>query len=133
MPFIGPLAAAFRAALTDSFVAGLSTKTVRSTTLTLGVGTRMAYPSSLPFSSGMTRWRALAATVELGIMLMAAARARRRSLCGRSRSFWSLVYEWMVVMVPLWMPKVSWRTLATGARQLVVQEALEMTWCAAGL
>ena len=32
----------FRAALTDSFVVGLSTKTVRSTTLTLGVGTRMA-------------------------------------------------------------------------------------------
>src|SRR5207302_6401348 len=81
----------------------------------------------------MTRWRALAAPMELGIMLMAAARARRRSLCGKSRSFWSLVYEWMVVMVPLLMPKASWRTLATGARQLVVQEALEMTWCEAGL
>src|SRR5580704_15125893 len=49
-PFIGPLAAALRAVLTDSTVAGFSTKTVRSTTLTFGVGTRMAYPSSLPFN-----------------------------------------------------------------------------------
>ncbi len=30
------------------------------------------------------------------------------------------------------MPKFSWMTLATGARQFVVQEAFEMTWCAAG-
>src|SRR5207253_6478242 len=84
MPFMGPFAAAFKAAFTESLLAGLSTKTVRSTTLTLGVGTRMAYPSSLPFSSGMTRCNALAAPVELGIMLRAAARARRKSLCGRS-------------------------------------------------
>src|SRR2546425_8131254 len=80
MPFMGPFAAAFKAAFTESLLAGLSTKTVRSTTLTLGVGTRMAYPSSLPFSSGMTRCNALAAPVELGIMLRAAARARRKSL-----------------------------------------------------
>src|SRR6266403_3541561 len=44
IPFIGPCAAAFSAALTLSFVAGLSTNTVKSTTLTFGVGTRMAYP-----------------------------------------------------------------------------------------
>src|ERR1700681_2211224 len=79
IPFIAPLAAEFNAALTDSTVAGLSTNTVRSTTLTFGVGTRMAYPSSFPFSSGITRCNALAAPVELGIILMAAARARRRS------------------------------------------------------
>src|SRR5215204_6431711 len=30
------------------------------------------------------------------------------------------------------MPKFWWMTLATGARQFVVQEAFEMTWCAAG-
>src|SRR5467141_4643879 len=42
MPFMGPFAAAFRATLTASLVAGFSTNTVRSTTLTLGVGTRMA-------------------------------------------------------------------------------------------
>ena len=34
-------------------------------------------------------------------------------------------------MMPEAMPKVSWRTLTTGARQLVVQEALEMMLCLA--
>src|SRR5947209_18738509 len=38
----------------------------------------------------------------------------------------------MVVMVPLWILKLSLITLATGARQLVVQEALEMMLCFAG-
>src|SRR5277367_4156447 len=37
----------------------------------------------------------------------------------------------MVVMMPEAMPKVSWRTLTTGARQLVVQLALEMMLCLA--
>src|SRR5206468_12878079 len=104
----------------------------RSTTETFGVGTRMAKPSSLPFSSGITRWSALAAPVEVGIMDNAAARARRRSLCGKSRITWSLVYEWMVVMVPLQILNSSWTSLAMGAKQLVVQEALEMTWCVVG-
>ena len=35
----------------------------------------------------------------------------------------------MVVKNPLSTPKVSWRTLTTGATQLVVQEALEMRLC----
>src|SRR5438270_13401403 len=38
----------------------------------------------------------------------------------------------MVGMVPLWILKLSCSTLATGARQLVVQEALETMWCLAG-
>src|SRR5664280_3277192 len=37
----------------------------------------------------------------------------------------------MVVMMPDAMPKVSLRTLTTGARQLVVQDALEMMLCLA--
>ena len=37
--------------------------------------------------------------------------------------------ECTVVMKPLSMPTASLSTLATGARQLVVQEALEMTLC----
>src|SRR5688572_27244354 len=71
---------------------------------------------------------ALAAPVEVGIMDCPAARARRRSLCGRSRIFWSLVYEWTVVIWPFTMPKVSFRTLATGARQFVVHDALDTMW-----
>ena len=38
-----------------------------------------------------TRLVARAAPVEVGTMLIAAARARRRSLWGRSSRFWSLV------------------------------------------
>ena len=34
-----------------------------------------------------------------------------------------------MVIRPCSMPKASLSTLATGARQLVVQEALEMMWC----
>ncbi len=39
----------------------------------------------------------------------------------------------MVVMVPQVILKLSWTTLAIGARQLVVQEALEMMWCLAAI
>lgn len=34
-----------------------------------------------------------------------------------------------MVIRPFSMPKLSLRILATGARQLVVQEPLEMMWC----
>ena len=43
------------------------------------VGTRIAKPSSLPFSSGSTRPTAAAAPVLVGIIDMVAERARRRS------------------------------------------------------
>mgnify|MGYP002508921531 CR=1 FL=1 len=38
---------------------------------------------------------------------------------------WVGVTEWTVVIRPSTMPNFSFRTLAMGARQLVVQEALE--------
>src|ERR1700757_5074434 len=38
----------------------------------------------------------------------------------------------MVVIVPLMILKLSCTTLAIGARQFVVQDALEMMWCLAG-
>ena len=84
MPLRGPSAADLRAALTEATVMGFSATKVRSTTETLGVGTRMEKPSSLPSISGRTSLRALAAPVEEGIMDRAAARARRRSLWGAS-------------------------------------------------
>ena len=46
-------------------------------------------PLSLPLSWGSTRATALAAPVEVGTMLSAAARARRRSRCDASRMRWS--------------------------------------------
>src|ERR1035441_2484890 len=69
MPFSSPSLAALRAALTALASVVFSLMKVRSTMETLGVGTRMAKPSSLPEVSGMTSLRALAAPVELGIML----------------------------------------------------------------
>src|SRR6202453_1552855 len=78
MPFIGPSAAALRASLIDSLVTGVFDVKVRSTTETLGVGTRMAKPSSLPLSSGTTRCRALGAPVDVGIIERAARSEERR-------------------------------------------------------
>src|SRR5215475_9649101 len=86
------LAAASLTALVISSLSVLRLATnLKSTTETLGVGTRMATPSSLPLSSGSTRPTALAAPVEVGIMERAAARARYRSLCITSSEGWSLV------------------------------------------
>ena len=55
------MAASRKASLTCAAVTGLPSSTVRSTTETLAVGTRMAMPSSLPLSSGSTRPTAVAA------------------------------------------------------------------------
>ena len=104
----------------------------RSVTEPSGTGTRIAMPSSLPFSCGSTRPVAFAAPVEVGMMFTAAARARRRSLCGRSRMLWSFVYACTVVMKPCSMPNASSITFAIGATQFVVHEAFEITWWLAG-
>ena len=57
----------------------------------VGTGTRSDVPSSLPFIDSSTSDVARAAPVLVGTMLIAAARARRRSLCGPSTSCWSPV------------------------------------------
>ena len=62
------------------------------------------------------------------MMFPAAARPPRQSFLEvPSTVFWDAVVEWMVVINPLSIPKLSLSTFASGARQLVVQEALEMT------
>src|SRR5438477_105233 len=124
MPRSPPAAASRKASLTVCGVAGFSSSATRSTTETLAVGTRMAMPSSLPLSLGSTRPTAVAAPVVVGIMLTAPARARRRSLCGKSWIGWSLVYECTVVMKPRLMPNLSSRTLAVVASQLVVHRVV---------
>ena len=98
----------------------------------VGTGARTEMPSTFPFRCGRTSPIAFAAPVEVGIRLIAAARARRRSLCGRSRMLWSFVYAWIVVMKPDSIPARSSSTFASGATQFVVQEAFETMWCAAG-
>src|SRR4029077_15704907 len=126
IPLSSPLAASFRAWLTSSVVVSFSTSITTSTSDTFGVGTRTLIPSNLPFSSGKTNATALAAPVDVGIIEIAAARALRRSLWGRSNNCWSLVYEWIVVIYARRIPKCSCITFATGARQFVVQDAFEM-------
>ncbi len=126
MPRSLPAAASRNASFTASTVAGFSSSATRSTTDTLAVGTRIASPSSLPLSFGSTRPTAVAAPVVVGIMLSAAARARRRSLWGKSCTGWSFVYEWTVEAKPRLMPNASSSTLTVVARQLVVHEAFEM-------
>ena len=87
-------------------------------------------PVSLPLRAGITLPTALAAPVEEGMMFWAAPRPPRQSLMeGPSTVFWVAVVACTVVIRPLAMPKLSCTTLASGARQLVVQEALEtMSW-----
>src|SRR4051812_37108671 len=48
------------------------------------------------------------------------------SLWNTSDNTWSFVYEWIVVIEPCTMPKLSFNTLAIGARQLVVHDALQI-------
>ncbi|GIL66019.1 hypothetical protein Vafri_19657, partial [Volvox africanus] len=106
---------------------------VRSTTETSLVGTRKAIPVSLPFSSGSTLPTALAAPVEEGIMLPLTARPPRQSFFdGPSTVFWVAVVACTVVIRPSLMPNLALITFASGARQLVVHEALEMMWSLAG-
>ena len=91
MRLMGPFAAEDTAALTSFAVAGFETRQERSTIDPSGTGTRIAMPSSLPASLGRTLPTARAAPVVVGMMFSAAARLRRRSLCGTSASRWSFV------------------------------------------
>ena len=91
IPFNSPSAALRNAALMLSLVASFSSSTTKSVTDTFGVGTRRAKPFNLPFNSGNTKATAFAAPVVVGIIDIAAARARRKSLCGASNTRWSLV------------------------------------------
>src|SRR5215831_1554040 len=126
IPFIGPSAAAFMAALMSSYAAGLARRQVRSTTDTSATGTRNAMPVSFPLSSGITLPTALAAPVLDGIMFDAAPRPPRQSFFdGPSTVFCVAVVACTVVISPSTIPNLSCTTLAKGARQLVVQEAFE--------
>ena len=66
-------------------------------------------------------------------MLIAAARARRRSLCGLSCRFWSCGVGVDRGHQALDDPEPSCSALASGARQFVVQEAFEITCVRVGV
>src|ERR1043166_6445998 len=127
MPFILPSEAAFMALQISSYDASLSSSTVRSITDTSEVGTRKDMPVSLPLSSGITLPTALAAPVDDGMMFSRMPRPPRQSLFeGPSTVFCVAVAACTVVMRPRLMPHLSLSTLASGARQFVVHDALEM-------
>ena len=96
----------------------------------VGIGTRSDVPSSRPFMASSTRLVARAAPVDDGTMLMAAARAPQVLVLE--------VQQVLVIGVGVHrrhetgsMPKASSSTLTIGTKQLVVHEALEMTWSVA--
>ena len=64
------------------------------------------------------------------MMFCDAPRPPRQSLAdGPSTVFWVAVVAWTVVIKPSLIPKVSWTTRAKGAKQFVVQEALDtISW-----
>src|SRR3954453_11147071 len=83
-------------------------------------------PVSFLFSSGITTPTALAAPVDEGMMFSRMPRPPRQSLLdGPSTVFCVAVAACTVVIRPRLMPHLSFTTLASGARQLVVHEALE--------
>src|SRR5215472_4119347 len=128
MPFIGPSEAAFTVALISSYLADLANRHVRSTTETFTVGTRNAIPVNLPSSSGITLPTAWAAPVLEGMIFVEAARPPRQSfLEGPSTVFCVAVIACTVVIRPSTIPNLSCTTLARGAKQFVVQEALDTT------
>ena len=80
----------------------------------------------MPASAGITFPTAFAAPVLEGMILVAAARPPLQSfLEGPSTVFCVAVMECTVVIRPSTMPKLSLITFAKGARQFVVQDALE--------
>merc|ERR1719318_2051815 len=85
-------------------------------------------PPRQSFPLGITFPTALAAPVEDGMMFCPAPRPPRQSFpLGPSTVFCVAVVAWTVVINPSDMVKLSWMILARGARQLVVQEALDTT------
>ena len=103
----------WKSAFTSSLLVSRATCTTRSTIEPVGTGARIDMPSTFPLRSGSTTPIARAAPVDVGIRLIAAARARRRSLCGRSRMCWSFVYAWIVVMKPRSIVYASCSSFAT--------------------
>ena len=106
---------------------GRATSNTASVSDAFSSGTRTASPSSLPCSSGKISPIAVADPVVVGISDIAAARARRRSLCGASTIVCVFVMSCSVVIEPRSMPMPSWMTLTTGARQFVVHDAAVTT------
>merc|ERR1711966_385651 len=128
MPLAYVSDASLTSALISSYVVGVSSSQVRSTTDTSTVGTRKAMPVSLPFMTGYALATALAAPVEEGMMLAEAARPARQSpFIEPSTVSCEAVAACTVVIRPCLMPNFSFTTLTIGARPMVVHDAHDTT------
>ena len=84
----------FNTSFISSLVVFLPNSSVKSTTLPVGTGTRIAVPSSFPAKLGQTSPIADAAPVDAGTMFAAHALPRRAKcpfLCAISSDAWSFV------------------------------------------
>ena len=92
-----------------------------------GTGTRIEIPSNNPFNTGNASVTAIAAPVELGTMLQAAARPSLRSfLLGPSTNDWLAVYPWTVFNIAFSIPIDSWSMEISGDAAFVVQDAFDV-------
>jgi hypothetical protein len=94
--------AASSAALISPAVARRAARTLMADSGAATTGTRITIPSKRPLSSGMARMSAIAAPVDAGTMLTAAARPRRRSAprAGESTRLWVAVLQEPDAVVP---------------------------------
>mmetsp|Transcript_42507 Transcript_42507/g.96057 ORF Transcript_42507/g.96057 Transcript_42507/m.96057 type:complete len:244 (+) Transcript_42507:585-1316(+) len=125
-------AASSRSEFTSSLLVSRPTINTMSVIEELSMGTRMAWPFSLPFNSGKTSATAVADPVEVGAKFSIPLRARRRSFFfsfGMSTSDCVPVMLCTVVIMPFSIVSFSWITLMMGAMQLVVQEAAVQMMC----
>src|SRR5690606_14560347 len=98
----------------------------KSTTETSAVGTLKAIPVRTPSNFGITLPTAFAAPVDAGMMFNKALRPPLKSFRdGPSTVNWVAVVACTVVIKPSSIPKLSSNIFAIGAKQLVVQDALD--------
>ena len=84
IPSSEPRAAFWKAPLTSSAVTSRPSVTTKSVSEPVGTGARTATPSTFPLSSGSTSPIARAAPVDVGIRLIAAARAHESYVTGET-------------------------------------------------
>ena len=91
IPCIYVCEAFFIALFMPSMVVSFFNKQTKSVIEPHGTGTLKDIPSIFPFSFGITSPTDAAAPVVVGMILMPAALALLKSLCGRSSKRWSFV------------------------------------------
>src|SRR5215467_713221 len=126
MPFIGPSEAAFRVAFIFLVLGGLGQSAGQSDHRDIGCWDPKRHSGPLAVEFGDYLAYGLGLRVLEGMIFVAAARPPRQSFSeGPTTVFRIAVTACTVVIRPSTIPNLLCTTLARGARQFVVQEALE--------